>query len=349
MRKYKLAVFIGRFQPYHYGHHSVISNALKIADNVLVLVGSSGGPRTHRNPFTFEERREMIADQFVKEKGDGYRLIYRPLYDHSYNDEKWLQEVQTTVRSVRDLFKTLGCSISDDEITLVGHSKDNTSYYLKLFPQWHSEDCGNINGLSSTDIRQVYFNAGVTDSIIDTVPIATEEFLIKFSETEDYTKLVGEYVFVDNYKAKFANYPFPPTFVTVDAVVVQSGHILLVRRSGYPGKGLWALPGGFLNTNEKIEDGVIRELREETRIKVPAPVLRGNIVKREVFDDPNRSSRGRTITHAFLIHLPADMSLPKVRGSDDAEKAHWFPISEVKREMMFEDHYSIIENMLGNI
>jgi len=129
-------------------------------------------------------------------------------------------------------------------------------------------------------------------------------------------------------------------------VVVQSGHILLVERKAHPGKGLMALPGGFLNPKEKLKDAVIRELREETRIKVPAPVLTGSIEKVEVFDDPYRSARGRTITHAYLIELSGE-SLPKVKGGDDAAKAFWVPFADIRPEMMFEDHYHIISAMVG--
>jgi bifunctional NMN adenylyltransferase/nudix hydrolase len=82
---------------------------------------------------------------------------------------------------------------------------------------------------------------------------------------------------------------------------------------------------------------------------VPEPVLRGSIVDQEVFDDPNRSSRGRTITHCFLIKLRDDTALPKVKGSDDADKALWIPISELRPEDHFEDHYHMIQAMLARI
>jgi bifunctional NMN adenylyltransferase/nudix hydrolase len=134
--------------------------------------------------------------------------------------------------------------------------------------------------------------------------------------------------------------------MTVDAVVVQSGHILLVKRGDMPGKGLWALPGGFLNQDEKMLDGAIRELKEETKIKVPVPVLKGSIKESKTFDAPNRSSRGRTITQAFLIDLGVG-ELPKVKGSDDAEKAFWVPFNKVKQEKMFEDHFHIIDNFIN--
>lgn len=332
MKKYKLAVFIGRFQPFHNGHKAVIDKGLEIAENVLVLVGSSHGPRSLRNPFTFDEREWMIQNAYDR------HIYIEPLGDHLYNDEHWIEDIQSIV-----------AEYTEDGVVLVGHSKDQSSYYLKLFPQWDSFDVPNVWGLSSTTIREAYFGWGGPEPVEPIMPMTTEDFLLRFQDTESYSSLVAEQAFVDNYKSAWENSPYPPTFVTVDACVVQSGHVLLVKRKGFPGKGQWALPGGFLNQSEKIEDAVIRELREETKIKVPAPVLRGCIRERKVFDDPHRSSRGRTITHAFLITLTPDTTLPKVKGADDAEKAVWFPLSQVTRDMMYEDHMDIIENLTASI
>jgi bifunctional NMN adenylyltransferase/nudix hydrolase len=158
--------------------------------------------------------------------------------------------------------------------------------------------------------------------------------------------LLQEYHMVKKYKESWKAAPFPPTFMTVDAVVVQSGHILLVKRGDMPGKGLWALPGGFLNQEETMLDGAIRELKEETKIKVPVPVLKGSIKGSKTFDAPNRSARGRTITQAFHFDLGVG-ELPKVKGSDDAEKAFWVPFNQVKQEKMFEDHFHIIDNFIN--
>ena len=115
-----------------------------------------------------------------------------------------------------------------------------------------------------------------------------------------------------------------------------------------PGRGLWALPGGFLNPKETLFDACIRELREETRLKVPEPVLRGSCHSQHTFDDPYRSARGRTITQAFYFQLKNDpKGLPKVKGGDDAAKAFWLPLAELDAKMMFEDHYAIITKMVG--
>ena len=85
----------------------------------------------------------------------------------------------------------------------------------------------------------------------------------------------------------------------------------------------------------------------KTRLKIPAPVLKGSIRRQEVYDDPYRSARGRTITHAFYIELEPNASLPKVKGGDDARQARWVPLGEIDPRNLFEDHYFIIQDLLG--
>ena len=148
---------------------------------------------------------------------------------------------------------------------------------------------------------------------------------------------------LEKYKEMWNSSPFPPVFVTVDAVVIKSGHVLVVRRRGYPGKGLLALPGGFINESEFLVDACVRELKEETQIKLPKDELKKRIIDQHVFDHPGRSLRGRTITHAFCFDLGKG-DLPKVKGDDDAEKAFWMPLRDVftQEEKFFEDHCHIL-------
>lgn len=346
-REYDVAVFIGRFQVFHNAHVAVLEEAFRRADNVVVIIGSVDEPRSYRNPFTFEEREDCIYKHFVVPDNvncDNFgRLHIFGVEDTIYNDGQWVLNVQNTVGFVIDDMYPDPANI---KVALIGHEKDHSSFYLKLFPQWSSIGVPNVENLSSTELRKIYFSDDHVPDLLfgegSQLPRSSIEFLAKFKATNDYVNIREEYEFIEKYKKAWAGAPYEPIFVTTDACVVQSGHVLLIERKARPGKGLWALPGGFLDPGEKIENGMIRELREETRIKVPAPVLRGCIKATRVFDDPHRSARGRTITHGFLIHLPADTTLPVVKGSDDAAKARWWPLADVTRNMLFEDHYSII-------
>ena len=337
-------VFIGRFQPFHAGHQAIIDVALARAERVIVLVGSSCQPRTIRNPWTFTERKHCIQMAFPETQEQ--RLIIAPLLDETYNEQGWITRVQQSVQGITCRFPPKVGSAAP-RIGLIGHSKDHSSYYLSMFPQWQSVAVENVRGLSSTPLREHYFQHGALPNA-DDVPAAVQDWLAAFRGTANFAQIAEEWAFVRQYRKGWEAAPYAPTFVTVDAVVVQAGHILLIERKARPGKGQWALPGGFLDPHEKLRDAVIRELREETRIKVPAPVLAGSIVKEQVFDDPYRSARGRTITHAFLIELKPDANgLPKVKGGDDAQHAFWVALGDLDPERLFEDHFQIIKTLIG--
>lgn len=334
-------VFIGRFSPFHNGHKAVIEAALEQAKEVVVVVGSSFAARNIRNPFTFEERKAMIKAVFPSD-----RVKVVPVSDYPYDDNKWVNAIQKVVD------ETLGPHFND--VGLIGHSKDHTSYYLNIFPKWKNHvEVPNVDGINATDIRVALL--GDNEEGLDPTSVMPKEAVRVVSKivadgpdgySDSWLTLRTEYQMIKKYKEAWKAAPFPPTFMTVDAVVVQSGHILLVKRGDMPGKNLQALPGGFLNQEETMLDGCIRELKEETKIKVPVPVLKGSIKESKTFDAPNRSQRGRTITQAYFIDLGVG-ELPKVKGSDDAADAYWLPFSKLRQEEFFEDHYHIIAHFLG--
>lgn len=333
MKKFDTLVFIGRLQPFHHGHKAVIDKGLELAEQVIVCLGSADAAPTPRNPFTYEERKSVLEACYA-----GKNVTVVPAYDYPYDDSKWVANIQRQVSKV-----AVG-----NKIGLIGHSKDSSSYYLKIFPTWGSVEVDNVGGIDATKIRESIFT-GNASSIYTRVPHTSFVFLQEWVEnhSSSYQIMKQEYDMIEAYKRAWAAAPYAPTFVTVDAVVIQSGHVLMVTRKAAPGRGLLALPGGFLDPQEKLENGALRELKEETRIKVPLPVLRGNIKASKTFDHPNRSLRGRTITTAFYIVLPDERELPKVKGSDDAEHAQWIPLGELERSRCFEDHYSIISHFTG--
>ena len=118
-------------------------------------------------------------------------------------------------------------------------------------------------------------------------------------------------------------YKYPHPAVTTDCVVFgfdgKRLNILLIERGGEPYKGSWAFPGGFMNIDETAEQGAMRELCEETGLKLEYLKQFGT------FTAVNRDPRERVITIAFY----ALARKSAVQGGDDAAKAQWFPIEDV--------------------
>lgn len=338
-KKYRTLSCIGRFQPPHNAHGRIFTKAASLCEQLIIIVGSADQPRTFKNPWTSRER-ELMLDRVTKQLNLDCKVVIDHNRDTIYNDPAWAVRVQSIVGRYTK---------PGDNIGVIGHKKDDTSFYLDMFPQWQFEEVGTIEPLNATSVRDLYFRRDANMNFIrGVVPTATFDMLNEWLDSPEREQVIKEREFVEKYKQQFASLEHPPTFVTSDAVVICSGHVLMIRRRAEPGKGLWALPGGFLQADKdrSVLDGMIRELREETGIKVPAPVLIGSIQDNKVFDAINRSARGRTITHAFKIVLP-DGELPKVKGMDDAEKAKWVPIAEVRSDLCFEDHYEILQHFVG--
>jgi bifunctional NMN adenylyltransferase/nudix hydrolase len=333
-------VFIGRFQPFHNGHLSVVLDALSKVDKLIIAIGSCNTAKNIKNPWTAEQREAMIRGTLSPDQQDRIQFVF--LNDYTYNDNMWVSQVQNKIEEI----------CGDDEVILFGRDKDRTTYYLSLFPQWKFSPCPGVPDLDATRIRDMYFHCDL-GSLVRYVPEGVYPMLRHFmmvssvTLTGEFTQLKEEFEQVAAYKAAWKGAPYPPTFVTTDAVVIQSGHVLVVRRRCQPGKGLLALPGGFLNQHERVLDGCVRELKEETGIAMDSKALEKSIVAQRVFDHPDRSLRGRTITHAYCFDLGAG-KLPRVKGSDDAEKAMWIPISEVsaRGNEFFEDHAHIVSAFL---
>ncbi|MDR5865756.1 bifunctional nicotinamide-nucleotide adenylyltransferase/Nudix hydroxylase [Halomonas koreensis] len=339
-------VFIGRFQPPHLGHLAVIHEALKRARQVIVLVGSAWQARSLRNPWRFEERRRMLTSAFDDQ--DNARLEIVPLLDALYNNDVWVRDVQ---RKVRDLASPSQARLP--RIGLIGASRGQSSYYLSLFPQWESVSVPMVEGISASQIRERLFRSPMAAAdyasagACHDLPPGVVDEIKAFLETEPFQQLVEEQGLLDQYRQAWAQAPYPPVFVTVSAVVVQSGHVLLVKRTAAPGKGLYALPGGFINPHERLLDACLRELRERVRLKVPEPVLKGSLRGQRLFDEPHRSWRGRTLAEAFYFALRPEQQLPRLKPVRGGDHARWVPLADLEPDALFEDHFFIIQNFLG--
>jgi bifunctional NMN adenylyltransferase/nudix hydrolase len=328
-----LAVLIGRFQPFHWGHMGLLKTALELAPRVAVVVGSARGPRLVKNPFSAEERIAYIRESLSSAERE--RVKFLTVRDY-YDEPRWAGAVREAVER----------EASGGQIVLVGFRKDDSSSYLSLFPEWQEHIAPRQGPLDATALRREYFASGpeLTPALLAAVPEPVARFLKEFRATTEFERLREELASLDETRVKYGSGPF----VTVDAVVTVGNRLLLIQRGRPPGKGLWALPGGFLDGSERLVTAAIRELKEETVVQCSDDELRKSLRGVAVFDHPQRSQRGRTITHAHYFAL-AQSALPEVQGSDDAQLARWVEIADLPHmtRELFEDHYQIIDHFLA--
>ncbi|MDR1195925.1 MAG: bifunctional nicotinamide-nucleotide adenylyltransferase/Nudix hydroxylase [Endomicrobium sp.] len=330
-------VYIGRFQPVTLAHIEIIKKALDLAEKAIVLVGSAKNARSIRDPWTVQERIEMMK---TVKAIDASKVCFVPLQDSNYEFSWWLSKTHEIVKSHTE---------AHDKIGIIGYKKDESAYYLDYFPEWEFIETPSLyEGLSAVDIRENLFCGRDLDGIADEVRVWLDNWIK--NNNDAYENLKEEFFYIKEYKKMWEKAPFAPVFVTGDALVLCSKNILLIQRKNSPGKNLYALPGGFLEQRESLEDCAVRELQEETEIDADIATLRNSIVLTKTFDAPFRDMRGRMITHAYIFDLQSK-DLPKVRGADDAGKAFWLPLTEIDnlQDKFFGDHYRIIKNMLKTL
>lgn len=341
--RHEACLFIGRANPFHEAHRDILIQAFDHAEEVIMVNGSAFQPRNERNAFLTHEIEEMVRGSLTSEQND--RFHFKPVRDTLYNETKWLN-------SVREAVSETGA----EKVALIGHEKDGSSFYLKKFPDYSSIAVPSLNdGLSATRLRNAMYD-GRWDSVCHLVPPSTDAVVRRFMKSSEAEELKREIEYYREYRAAHdaasllikqkLGYLSSIKLQTADACVIHAGHILLIQRKTFPGRGLWALPGGFLDDGDmSLLDCALRELKEETRLKVPVPVLKGSLITDKQYAHPYRSSRGRVITQAFLIHLSEDMPRPEAKPRSDARQAKWVPLNELDSNVMFEDHFQIITDL----
>lgn len=125
--------------------------------------------------------------------------------------------------------------------------------------------------------------------------------------------------------------------LTVDGAVLKDKKILLIKRRNDPFKDSWALPGGFVEYNERVEDAVVREIYEETGLKTKIKNLVG------IYSDPKRDPRGHVVTVVYLLEIGGGT----LKGGDDASEAKFFDWNNLP-ELAF-DHDIILKDILRSV
>lgn len=115
-----------------------------------------------------------------------------------------------------------------------------------------------------------------------------------------------------------------------DAILIEDGKLLLIKRAAEPFRGQWALPGGRIDENETAEQCLLREMKEETGLDVEPIALVG------IYSDPGRDPRG-VIAAAYLVKRTGG----EPKGGDDAAEAAWFALDRLPT--LCTDHGKIVK------
>ena len=337
-----VAVLVGRFQPFHNAHLALLRRALEIAPKCVVVIGSAHQARTPKNPFSWTERAEMI--RLALPEADRARVRCLPVRDY-YDPARWVRVVSAAIAEP--------APVGSLQVALVGHFKDATSEYLRGFPGWTLVSVDRLPGAGGTQLRDALFAGepalleATLAALVDQAPPTTIGFLRAWAELPFVAALTAEWQLLREYRAAWRDAPYPPVFVTVDAVVRCADRVLLIRRGQPPGAGLYAVPGGFIERRETAYQSALRELAEETHLELLAETMRRSLRATAVFDHPDRSLRGRTITHAHYFDL-GERELPELRAGDDAQAAAWVPIEDIPalEDRFYDDHFHMLDHFL---
>ncbi|UCE35932.1 MAG: NUDIX domain-containing protein [Thermoplasmata archaeon] len=144
----------------------------------------------------------------------------------------------------------------------------------------------------------------------------------------DYTKgITSLQEFLDNQG-------FLKPSLSVDGIIIHKKKLVLIKRANSPFKGKYALPGGFVEYNERVEDAVVREIQEETGLKTEIESLIG------VYSDPKRDPRGHTVSVVYEMRVKGG----KLKSGSDAKEAKLFSMDEIPK-LAF-DHDVIVGDYL---
>ncbi|ENX33567.1 hypothetical protein F889_02228 [Acinetobacter colistiniresistens] len=175
MYTFDYLVFIGRFQPFHLAHLETIEIALQQSQNVILALGSAQSERNIKNPFLAIEREQMILSNFSEDEQKRIHFVH--VID-VYNDEKWVKQVKDLVNGIIQ---------PNAKVGLIGHFKDESSYYLRLFPEWQMLELDSLkNSISATPMREAYYRGEIQTEFF---PTGTIRFLEDFQKSSAYQKL----------------------------------------------------------------------------------------------------------------------------------------------------------------
>lgn len=308
-----LGLLIHRFQPLMSVDIALLEKSCARFDHTLVLIAGAGRPARVMAPLSWG----AIKGGFER-SSQNTNFSVLPLLDTLYDDATWVTNVRICLD---ETFATLGWDTAD--ITLLGQSNQNARKMLTLFPDWDSAMTRERNdGIESFYAKNA---PGLDETTRDQLLKNRNALLAEQALLAEAGNVLG----------------YPIVLNTVDAVITQSNHLLVVERED----GLLSLPGTHVNHDETGFDAVLRVAKAKAGLDMPKGALSGRLTNRQTFDHPNRSERGRVRTEAFVFSLPASGRMENIKPG----KGTWLPFHACTPDRFFEDHYDVCQALLRGI
>ncbi|MFL6694154.1 MAG: NUDIX domain-containing protein, partial [Ramlibacter sp.] len=311
-----LAVCAGRFLLPNAANLALVRQALAAAPRCVVFIRRAHMAPSPANPFDADARASMLHDALAED--ERLRTEFVPLRER-WDDQLLLRDMgAVTGGQHRVNWVVAGLAPVEAEDLPTGWTLQQTA-------------AGDGDAQAVAWLEQLYAAedpARGLAALQGSLPAGSAAFLREWIRTPTFATVRDDWRQIAHEKRQWSVAPYPVVLVTVDAVVHAGGHVLLIRRGRSPGRGLWALPGGFLEPREPVMLAALRELVEETGLALSLREMKQRLKGMRVFDHPERSQRGRIITHTYFFDL-GDMAPPAVQAGDDAAVAQWVPVSQL--------------------
>lgn len=338
----------GTFDPITKAHEAIIRTLKKkMNDSDKLIIGIVQNDEKNYN-VSVNDRLNM-----VKKSLDAHEIVIQDKRTYAYLDAHYRGEkiticmgedewyalcsgkwVNWDLLLKRYEFLVFNRENKNDEIALPAGINPNVTFL-------YAED--TTDGISSTAVREILIKnpechySDVRDYITHVVFRYIKDNELYFQNGNDYNEKEKE--FLKQYAIKKAVNNWGEPSVTTDTVAYNGDKILLIRRGNYPYKNYWALPGGFFEkTDEDLNFGAQRELKEETGIDIDPKYFRQIKTYGHNFDP-----RMKIVDVAFSVRV-SKKDMDKVKGLDDACDARWFQIDELPK-LAFH-HEQIINDFL---
>ena len=340
----------GTFDPITKAHEAIIRKIKKeMRDSDKLIIGIVQNDEKNYN-VSVNDRLNM-----VKKSLDAHEIVIQDKRTYAYLDAHYRDE-KITICMGEDEWYAL-CSgkwvnwdllLKRYEFLVFNRENKNDEIMLPagINPNVTFLSAEDTDGISSTAVREILFKnpechySDVRDYITHVVFRYIKDNELYFQNGNDYNEKEKE--FLKEYAVKKEKNHWGEPSVTTDTVAYNGDKILLIRRGNYPYKNFWCLPGGFFEkTDEDLNFGAQRELKEETGIDIDPKYFRQIKTYGHNFDP-----RMKIVDVAFSVRVNKK-DMDKVKGLDDACDARWFQIDELPK--LGFHHEQIINDFLKEV